>query len=127
MASTVTIEGTLYDLNIQTLDIISKPNLIEKNLIPDPMMLTENSSIMVSANRDRKNFNITGHCTNDDRLVFKGAYKLGQKVYPAIYQPLGSANLTASSYYYITKFNTAYKLGSDTVWYDMTLVYAGSI
>lgn len=127
MASTVTIESISYDLNIQTLDIISKPNLIEKNLIPDPMMLTENSSIMISVNRDRKNFNITGYCDNDTRLVIKGAYKLGQKVYPTLYQPLGSANLTASSYYYITQFNTSYKLGSDTVWYDMVLIYGGSI
>lgn len=126
MASTITIDNVDYNLNIKTLDIICKPNLIEKDIIPDPTNLYETSSVILSVNKDRKNFNITGYCDNDTMLAIKGAYKLGQKVYPTLYQPLGSNNLTPDSYYYITQFNTAYKLGNDMVWFDAIITWGGN-
>lgn len=123
--SKLIINSISYDLNIMTLDIISKPNLIEKNLIPDPTLLTENSSIVFSINNDRKELNISSYCDDATRLIFKSAFETGLKIYPTIYQPQGSINLTPNSYYYITFFDTQYRLGSDIVWYSMNLKYGG--
>lgn len=126
MQSKINIESIDYLLTIKTLDDVSSPNLIEKNLIPDPTDFYSNSSIIISSTRGRRKITLSGYCSNDDRLVIKGAYKLGQKVYPTLYAPNGSNNLTASSYYYITKFNTTYKIGNTSAWFDMEITYGGA-
>jgi hypothetical protein len=115
----------LYILNLE--DTIAQPTINEKNIVPDPTNFTKTISNIISGRNQKRRISITGYTDNTTRLIFKGAYKMGTKIYPTLYSPFDSNNLTPSMFYYITKFNTSYKKGSDTIYYDMEIIEGGDI
>ena len=131
MAGTITINGSNYTLNTQSLSDEIILNYNENVIAPNPFSTVPNTTL-TSGGHNRERIIMSGFCSANERSVFRNAMLNWTKCYLSIipYGAVDSITL-ATDYYYIVKLSGEFNKGDnrDTVSpyeYNMELIWGGS-
>jgi len=125
--SKLTISAVDYNLYIQKLTENHNCIISEKELVPDSASYTYPNSTIITSGNYRKRYTISGYTDLTNWAIFRAAYKAGTSCEANLYGPGNSSTNLSGEDFIISKFSTSYKMGDDTVWFNMELMQAEAI